>query len=116
MTCINVNPFDNDEIWISLGNFEDGYKVYHSTNGGRTTETWENISYNLPNFPVQCFLYVHQLDLLLAGTDVGCYALDTENDMWYYFDDMPRAMITDLELRQSTGELFAATYGWGNIW
>src|SRR6202008_2492311 len=34
ITCINVDPTNSLRVWITFGGFEDGVKVYYSSDGG----------------------------------------------------------------------------------
>lgn len=124
LTYISVS-FHNPEVaWVSFSGFQDGKKVYKTSDAG---ENWENISYNLPNVPVSCI--VHQagfnsngdtLNGLYAGTDIGVFytndSLLATATPWILFNGgLPSVIVTELEIQYEAQKIVAATYGRG-IW
>ena len=112
-----INPNDTDEIWLTYGGFSDGYKVYHSTNGGTR---WNNVSGSLPNVPVNCIMYANDNpetgDALYVGTDIGVFYRDNSLGDWIPFSTgLPVAEVTDIDISEASGLLRAGTYGRG-IW
>ncbi len=112
MTYIAVDPYNSDRLWITLGDFNDGYKVLELND---TVVT--NISGNLPNVPVNCIVYQKDSpDRLYIGTDIGVFYSDYNSAYWEpYGDGMPNLIINELEIFYPTKKLRAATYGRG-VW
>jgi hypothetical protein len=80
ITGICVDPTSPTNLWITFGGFENGKKVYNSSNGGAS---WQNISgTNLPNLPVQCIEYDNLNQILYIGTDVGMYSKSLTDANW----------------------------------
>ncbi|MEQ8561446.1 MAG: T9SS type A sorting domain-containing protein, partial [Cytophagales bacterium] len=105
----------SDAVYVTLGGFEDGEKVYVTTNDGMN---WQNISYNLPNVPVN--VIVHQesspLNTIYVGTDVGVYYSNDTLGSWELFStNLPNVIVSDLEIDYINQKLYAATFGRG-IW
>jgi len=113
ITDIEVDDFNENNIWISFGNLEEGKKVYHSTNGGIT---WENISGNLPNVPANVMQYDAINNNLYLGTDYGVYFYDSKSRLWSrYGNNLPIAVITELEIDNDVKEIIASTHG-RSVW
>jgi len=113
-TYLTAKDDDPKELWISFASWEKSEKVYHSTDGGKN---WENISYNLPNIPVNCVAYQNDSNgFVYLGTDLGVYYLDDENDEWVlYSDGLPNVIVHELDVHLKSHTLKAATFGRG-VW
>lgn len=117
-SAITIDDENPDEAWIALAELNQGRKVFHTSNGG---ELWQNVSWNLPNLPVNCI--VHQQgndsDYVYIGMDVGVYytsdALDGGTRWEPYTENLPNVIVHDLKIQYRSSELFAGTYGRG-IW
>jgi len=113
MTYVDVNPIDENDAVVSYSGFIDGRKIYRTLDGG---QTWDNISFNLPNIPVNCVVIDSDNGSVYAGTDLGIYYLDSELLGWIPFSDgLPNVIVTEMELNNSLNQITAATYGRG-IW
>lgn len=112
-----INPEDEDDILLAMQKFNDGEKIYRSYDGG---QTFVNISYNLPNTPVNCIEYQENSDgTIYIGTDVGVFYTNNsllQTQTWKCLTgNMPLMMIADLEINYCTGKLLAASFGRG-LW
>lgn len=112
---IAVNPTNSSEIWATFGGYEEGIKVYKSTNAGNS---WTNITGSLPNVPVNCIVYKDNNgnpdDAIYIGTDIGVFYRDNILGDWIPFSNgLPVVEVTDLEIQVSSGKLRAGTYGRG---
>lgn len=107
----NTNP---DVVWVCLGGYSSGNKVFASTDGGAT---WANISGTLPNLPVNSVVYENNSpDRLYVGTDVGVYYRDNNTTDWVFYNSgLPNVMVHELEINYTSLKLVAGTYGRG-IW
>lgn len=106
---------DGNTLWVSLGGFEDGEKIYRSDDGG---DLWQNVSLNLPNLPVNCIITDHRSseNLVYVGTDRGVYyKTDTIQEWVAYGQNLPNVIVGELELNEQSNKLYAATFGRG-IW
>lgn len=104
-------------IWVTAGGYTAGKKVFRSTDWG---DTWQNVTYSLPNVPVNCIAYASNaassLNAVYIGTDIGVFYMDDNLNDWVPFSNgLPVIEITDLEVNAPSGLLRAATYGRG-IW
>ncbi len=108
---IIVHPHDENRLYVSLGGYSDGSKVFESIDGG---QSWENISYNLPNAPCTAIAYYDTDEpILFAGTDAGVYYKLLEDEEWSKMGEFPNTYISDLEIVQDLGILRAGTHGRG---
>jgi photosystem II stability/assembly factor-like uncharacterized protein len=114
-TYIYADHNNADHVWVSYGGFDDGLKVFKSTDAGAT---WTNISDNLPNLPVNCIVHntADPNNGIYAATDLGVYFRDDLSTEWSIFSwDLPNVIITEIEIHPMTQNMYASTFGRG-IW
>ena len=112
-TSVEVNRQNANIIYVTTAGFINGQKIFKSSNAG---VTWQNITYNLPNIPVNCVKSVPGTDMLLAATDIGVYKLDSASATWVlYSQGLPNVITTDIEFNQTTNKIYVSTFGRG-IW
>jgi uncharacterized protein (TIGR03437 family) len=76
--------------------------------------TWEDISRNLPDIPVNAVLFdLLSPETLYAGTDIGVFLLTPLGSWTALQDGMPNAIVLGLSQNPITGSLVAATHGRG---
>ena len=117
VTYITVKNNDPNTLWITYGGYNDGSKIYQSTDGGGS---WTNISTGLPNLPVMSVVYYKAAtdrNVLFVGTDVGIYVKDGANNWASYSTGLPNVVVTELEIYYGggTNKLRAGTFGRG-LW
>ncbi len=115
VTYLTVDDNFPDRVWATLSNFEEGKKVFYSSNGGKN---WENISYNLPNLPANTIVYQtdNETDILYVGMDIGVYYLVEGTKEWKpLMSNLPNVIVHELEINPISKKLYAATFGRG-IW
>ena len=114
VAAIAIDPQNAAHLFVCVGGFTDGAKVYESTDSG---DNWNNISGNLPNVPVNSIIYQNGTDDgLYVGTDLGVFYTDNTYSNWQPFTTgLPAVQVMELEIHYATGKLRAATYGRG-LW
>lgn len=117
VTYITIKNTDANTVWISVGGYTSGSKVYESTNGGTN---WTNISAGLPNLPIMCIIQNKRAtdrNVLFVGTDVGVYVKDGSSNWVSYNNGLPNVVVTELEIYYggSPDKLRAGTFGRG-LW
>lgn len=114
ITSIDFKPDNKDIAIITLGGFEDGYKVYLTEDGG---DSWSNISYDLLNIPVNsAVLQRGNNGSIYIGNDYGVFQLDMVKKSWNLFSqNLPIVPVTDMVIDESENKLYISTYGRG-IW
>jgi photosystem II stability/assembly factor-like uncharacterized protein len=112
ITCINVDPNNSNNVWVTFGGFTDGVKVYYSNNAG---DNWFDRSGTLPNVPVNCIA----LDInnnAYIGTDNGVYYRGTGTSDWVpFYNNLPYVPVTELIISEADNRIRASTFGRG-IW
>ncbi|MCB9298623.1 MAG: T9SS type A sorting domain-containing protein [Lewinellaceae bacterium] len=114
-TYVTADDDDPNLVWVSVGGFSEGRKVYRSDDGG---DTWQNISYNLPNIPVNCIVQDPNspVNSVYIGTDIGVYYLNGGTQEWeLYSEGLPNVIVSELEILPGEDKIYAATFGRG-IW
>jgi len=112
ITSITVDPTNSERFWITLSGYNPGEKVYE-INGNKV----QNISYNLPNVPVNSLIYNHKsARTLYIGTDIGVMVFDPFTNEWSILNEgLPPVVVLDLKINYSEGRLYAGTHGRG-VW
>lgn len=112
-TSVDIHLTNANIIYVSMAGFVAGQKVYRSTNGGIT---WQNISFNLPNLPVNCVKNIPGTDDVMAATDIGVYVLDNDMNTWnLQSTNLPNVIVTDIEFNTALNRVYVCTFGRG-IW
>lgn len=112
-----VSNTDENKVWVVFSGYEDGEKVYKTTDGGAN---WINVSNGFPNIPMNTIVYRNNSDNdeVYIGADLGVYALDNiVTSAVPFLTDLPKCAVQDLEIfytSSTLGKLRAATYGRGS--
>ena len=115
ITSVEAHYADKDKLWVTVGGWVGGTKIYYSSNGG---STWTNVSKNLPNFPANIVKQEigNSKDAIYIGLDVGVYYTDNTLTEWVPFmKELANSSIRDLEINEKTNLIRAGTYGRG-VW
>lgn len=112
ITDIAVEPDNSLHVWVTIGGFTDGVKVYYSADGG---DNWVNRSGNLPNLPVNC-VAVDASNNAYIGTDLGVFYLPSGDTDWTpFYNNLAQVPVTELVINTAAGKIRAATFGRG-VW
>ncbi len=112
---ITVDDNDPEHVWVAMSHYYDGIKVYETKNSGAT---WENISFNLPNVPINCVRHQpgSKYNIVYAATELGIwYKSDNMNEWKSYSNNLPNVICTEIEIDTKQNKLFTSTFGRG-IW
>ncbi|HRP01991.1 MAG TPA: GEVED domain-containing protein, partial [Candidatus Kapabacteria bacterium] len=115
LTSMAINPDDPNILWATVSGYNSGSQVYTSTNGG---SSWTNITgSSFPAVPANTIVYQkNKSNRIYVGTDIGVYYIDDKLSTWQDFSSgLPTVQITELELHDSSNQIFASTYGRG-VW
>ena len=112
-TDVAVCPTNSDFVYVTIGGYTFGSKVFYSNDAGAT---WLNVSGTLPaEINVRCVV-VDNNNNAYIGTDMGVfYQAVSSNDWTPYYNTLPRVPITDLAIHVGNSKLRAGTYGHG-VW
>ncbi|MBB5958065.1 hypothetical protein FHS29_004673 [Saccharothrix tamanrassetensis] len=117
ITRVTVDPTDANLAYATVSGYRNGSSLAHvfrTTNGG---STWQDISGNLPDAPVnEIALDPQNRSILYVGSDVGAFGSTNAGANWSPLGtDLPVVPVTDIATSVSSGQtvLTAATYGLG---
>lgn len=113
ITCVQTDPRNKSTAYVTISGYRwDSYltHVYRTRNNG---QTWEPISGNLPDFPVNNITIDPGLDdTYYIGTDGGVFITRNGGQTWeVYGEGLPHAPVFDMVLHNPTRKLIAATFG-----
>ena len=113
ITSVSFDPIDENTIYTTVSGFrwdEQESHVFKSINLG---ESWEAISGDLPEMPVNCMVIHPENNLkILVGTDAGVFGTNNGGINWELFGyNLPAVPITDLQFHNESNILVAGTYG-----
>ncbi|HXS35813.1 MAG TPA: T9SS type A sorting domain-containing protein [Flavipsychrobacter sp.] len=108
---ILVDPKDATHIWVTFSGYDTAKVAEYSPSKG-----WSTLDANLPNVPVNCIRMDTTNRDLYIGTDIGVFYRTDSMTQWEPYDSgLPVIRVNDLQIKYSTNEIWAATYGRG-IW
>ena len=113
ITKVIADPFDENTIYATISGFrwdEQLAHVYKSTDLG---ETWENISGNLPELPVNdIVLDPMHIGYIYIGTDAGVFFTNNGGLEWTILSDgLPSVAVVAMKIHNPSRTLVVATYG-----
>ncbi|MCB0478712.1 MAG: T9SS type A sorting domain-containing protein [Crocinitomicaceae bacterium] len=117
ITSIEVDPNNDQRVWVSVSGWTNNHKVMMSEDGG---QTWSNISNDnsLPNIGTNIIKYdaSSSNNALYLGTDIGIYYRNDDLNTWIPFNNnLPNTIVNDLEINEQNHIIRAGTYGRG-VW
>lgn len=112
-TGVEINETNANNVYVCMAGFSAGNKVFTTNDGGTS---WQNISYNLPNIPINCIKQIPGTNQLIAATDIGAYVLDLSLNNWVSNSlGLPNVIVSDIEFNPSLNKAYISTFGRG-IW
>ena len=116
VTFIAVDPANASRVWVTVGGYSSGNKVFESMNAG---SSWTNISSGLPNVPALCIAYENTggtpMDAIYVGTSIGVYYRSDSTAWTLHNTGLPNVPVFDLEINHTNSKIRAGTYGRG-LW
>jgi uncharacterized protein (TIGR03437 family) len=110
VTSIAVHPASSSSAFVSLSGFGTGH-VFRTDDAGAS---WQNISGDLPDIPVNTVLLdAVSPDTIYLGTDIGVFVLAPDGSWTPLQKGLPNAVVLGLSQNPATGLLVAATHGRG---
>ena len=108
---LEVDPYNEDRVYISRPGYTAGEKVYVSDDAGAT---WQNISRNLPNLSIAALETYRDIPgAIFVGSDDGVYYTDSLLNGWQRYGNMPNARVEDIEIQYAAQLIRVGTYGRG---
>ena len=110
VTYIAVDALDARRAVATFGGFGTSHVFATSDLGA----TWRDVGAGLPDLPFNTGVIVPGSDRFFVAGDIGIYESADAGSTWASaFPGMPNVIVTDLVYQQTTGNLYAATYGRG---
>lgn len=115
VTRVAVDPRDEKTVYATFSGYRNGETASHvfkTTNGG---ETWQDISGNLPNGPVNDIVVDEANSTIYVGTDAGVFYLKNGKKNWKPVGSagLPLAPVLDIRLHEPSNTLYTSTFGRG---
>jgi photosystem II stability/assembly factor-like uncharacterized protein len=113
VTRVAVDPTDESIVYVTFNGLkwkDPQPHVFRSTDKGTT---WNDISSNLPDAPVNAFAVDPvEPNRLYLGSDVGMYVSFNSGQSWWVLGEgLPVLPIGDIKIHPTTRELVTGTYG-----
>ncbi|GGG28952.1 hypothetical protein GCM10011344_32260 [Dokdonia pacifica] len=109
VTKVKASLVAKEEVFVTLSGYrfgeDDGHIFYSDTNG----DSWEDITVNLPDIPVNDIEYSTWEGYFVA-TDIGVFRTFSPGDEWEVLGDLPSLVVNDLYVMDDI-QLYAGTYG-----
>jgi photosystem II stability/assembly factor-like uncharacterized protein len=113
LTALAVNETNANHVVAVMAGFSASEKVYQSLNAG---QTWENISFDLGNFPVNAVKFIGQTNDILIGSDAGVFLLRSGTSNWIdEGNGLPNVIVSDIEINETANKIYVSTFGRG-VW
>jgi hypothetical protein len=105
---IQIEPLKPNVAYATRNGFGQG-KIFRTLNYGAT---WDDITGNLPDVPVNTLQIDRQHNALFVGNDVGVFVSLDQGETWQRFGtNLPNVNVMELDLKAAGNTLGAGTYG-----
>ena len=113
VTRVTVHPTDPATVIVTFSGFRSGENMGHIFRSTDMGASWEDISNNLPEAPIQVMRFDPDYpDYYYVGSDLGVYySLDAGSNWAVLGENYPAAGVADLMVHAATRTLTAATHG-----
>ncbi|MBI4549241.1 MAG: T9SS type A sorting domain-containing protein [Ignavibacteriae bacterium] len=111
VTSIAVHPDFSNRAYVTYSGYGTGHVFYTGDRGA----SWNDVSSNLPDIPVNTII-INPLNTnhLIIGTDLGMFESFNAGGSWTQQNNgLANVSVADLDLREGDLYLFAATHGRG---
>ncbi len=113
ITRVAADPVEETTAYVTISGYRWDEFMPHVFRTEDLGQTWEDISANLPEAPVNDIIVdPGNSQVLFVATDVGVYVTWNGGTDWEMLgDNLPNVVVNDLDYHQPTNKLIAATYG-----
>ncbi|HXG01379.1 MAG TPA: T9SS type A sorting domain-containing protein, partial [Bacteroidota bacterium] len=113
ITRVRFDPTNHNIAYVTLSGFRLDSPLPHIFRTTNLGQTWQDISSNLPEAPINVVLvdplYTNRL---YVGTDVGCFFTTNTGASWQAMGTgLPNAAISDMQIHAPTRIALAFTHG-----
>jgi len=111
VTSVLADPDDVNTVYATFSGYRFGENLGHVFKSENNGVTWQDITGNIPDIPVNDIVKDSYGNLFVA-TDVGVVASLDQGNSWNVLAvNLPSVPVTDLHIHQGSEYLYAATYG-----
>ena len=111
VTKVLASSSNVSQVYVTYSGYRYGEEHGHVFKSDDYGTTWNDISNNLPDIPVNDILKDNYGNLFL-GTDIGVLASADEGENWEPLGvNMPSVVVNDLHIHENSEYLYVATYG-----
>ena len=111
VTSVLADPDDVNTVYATFSGYRFGENSGHVFKSQNSGATWEDITGNIPDIPINDIVKDSYGNLFVA-TDVGVLASLDQGESWNVLAvNLPSVPVTDLHIHQGSEYLYAATYG-----
>ena len=114
VTSVTADLESADAAYVTFSGYRFGHvegHIYHTSDNGTT---WNDISGDLPDVPINDLNVNPVSQELYIATDIGTFRSSNFGETWKLLGiGLPNTVITDLDYHPPTSMLLAATYGKG---
>jgi photosystem II stability/assembly factor-like uncharacterized protein len=113
ITRVRFDPTNHNIAYVTLSGFRLDIPLPHIFRTTNLGQTWQDISGNLPEAPINVVLVDPvYTDRLYVGTDVGCYYTTNTGASWQAMGTgLPNVAISDMQIHAPTRIALAFTHG-----
>ena len=113
ITRVAADPVEAGVVYATISGYRWDEFLPHVFRSDDFGTTWQEISGNLPEAPVNDIIVNWpNNEILFVATDVGVFVSYNKGVEWAPLGEgMPNVVVTDLELHKPSNKLVAATYG-----
>ena len=113
VTRVTADPYSDSIAYVTLSGYRDDSPLPHIYRTSNRGSSWQSISSNLPEAPINDVL-VDSINpsVLYVGSDVGVYISTDAGGSWTPLGtNLPITTVDDLALHQTSRKLVAGTHG-----
>ncbi len=113
VTRVMCDPVFSDVIYVTLSGFRWDEPLPHAFRSSDLGQTWENISGNLPELPVNAIVIDPDVeDRYIVGTDAGLFLTEDGGVTWWGVSGgLGNVPVVDLKILDYDRALYVGTYG-----
>lgn len=118
LTSVKMSPTLANRLFTTHSGWRNNEQIPHIHRSDDNGATWQDISADLPNFPVNDLLILpnHKDSVLVAATDVGVFYSKNSGKKWSRLGtELPNVPVSELEINPNLKEIGAGTYARG-LW
>lgn len=111
---VQASAFEESTVYVTLNGYRNDHFLPYVFVSHDYGKTWQNISSNLPNEPINVIKEdPRDGDILYVGTDHGLYLSLNKGKDWSAFggEDLPKVPVHDVVIQSKAEDLIIGTHG-----